>query len=390
MPPIQDSSLYHPPMPGRMDATELEKLHQGISDVMDKELLSGNFNGGILVAKDGNIIYEKYKGVKDLRGIDSITATTPFHIASTSKTFTAVAILQLVQQGKLNLEDTLQKFFPGFPYPSVTVKMLLSHRSGIPNYIYFIPNSKWDQKRMVYNQDVLDFLITQKPNPDFIPGKRFAYSNTNFVLLSMIVEKITGQPFPVYMQEHFFTPLQMNNTFIFQWQNDSANVIQSYTAGGTPWTHDFLEGTYGDKNVYSTPRDLLKWDQALYTEQIVNKALLDSAFTPRSMERPSIHNYGLGFRMMLLPSGKKVIYHNGRWHGFNSAFARLTDEKATIIVVGNRLSWKIYHIASKCYNIFGSYLPGEDSNDEETDSLNTTEVKTASKAKKVVSKRRRR
>ena len=388
--PIEDSLQFYPPTPVQISKTEFRKFYRSISGIMESELLNGNFNGGILVAKDGNIIYEHYKGFTNLKGPDSVTANTPFHIASTSKTFTAVALLQLVQQGKLSLRDSLTKFFPGFPYPAVTVKMLLSHRSGLPNYVYFIPNSKWDRKKMVYNQDVLDFLINKKPNADFIAGKRFAYSNTNFVLLAMIIEKLTGQPFPTYMQQHFFTPLQMNNTFIFTW-SDSAKVLQSYTAGGRPWEYDNLEGTYGDKNVFSTPRDLLKWDQALYTEQFINKALLDSAFTPYSLERPSVHNYGLGFRMMLLPSGKKVIYHNGRWHGFNSAFARLTDEKATIIILGNRLSWKIYHTASKCYNSFGPYFPGGKSDDdEETDSLSMGEAKTTPKLERAVASKTRR
>jgi CubicO group peptidase (beta-lactamase class C family) len=387
--PIEDSLQFYPPTPVQLDKTEFRRLYRSVSSIMESELLNGNFNGGILVAKDGNIIYEHYKGFTNLKGPDSVTANTPFHIASTSKTFTAVALLQLVQQGKLSLEDSLPKFFPGFPYPAVTVKMLLSHRSGIPNYVYFIPNSKRDKKKMVFNQDVLDFLITQKPNADFVAGKRFAYSNTNFVLLAMIIEKLTGQPFPVYMQQHFFTPLQMNNTFIFTW-SDSAKVLQSYTAGGRPWEYDNLEGTYGDKNVFSTPRDLLKWDQALYTEQFINKALLDSAFKPYSLERPSIHNYGLGFRMMLLPTGKKVIYHNGRWHGFNSAFARLTDEKATIIILGNRLSWKIYHTASKCYNCFGPYFPGGNSTEEDTDSLSLGEAKATPRLERaIVSKTRR-
>jgi CubicO group peptidase (beta-lactamase class C family) len=254
--------------------------------------------------------------------------------------------------------------------------MLLSHRSGIPNYIYFISNSKWDRKKMVYNQDVLDFLINNKPNSDFKAGTRFSYSNTNFVLLAMIVEKITGQTFPQYMQEAVFKPLQMNNSFVFTW-NDSAKVIQSYTNSGRLWQYDNLEGTYGDKNVYSTPRDLLKWDQALYSDNFISKALLDSAFKPYSFERPSVHNYGLGWRMMLLPSGKKVIYHNGRWHGFNSAFARLTDEKATIIILGNRLTWKIYKAASKSYNIFGNYFPEENKEEEETDLIAINDKKTS-------------
>jgi CubicO group peptidase (beta-lactamase class C family) len=378
----EDSLLFYPPTPEKIEKAEFRKLYREISALMDTNLLNGNFNGGILIAKSGNIIYEKYKGFKNPGGNDSLNANTPFHIASTSKTFTGIAILKLVDQGKLLLEDSLQKFFPAFPYSNITVKMLLNHRSGLPNYIYFISNSKWDKKRMVYNQNVLDFLITNKPNADFKAGTRFAYSNTNFVLLALIIEKITGQTFPEFMQQHIFTPLQMTNSFVFTW-NDSAKVISSYLSSGTTYQNDNLEGTYGDKNIYSTPRDLLKWDQALYSDNFIRKDLLDSAFTPYSFERPSVHNYGLGWRMMLLPKGKKVIYHHGRWHGFNAAFARLTDEKATIIILGNRLTWKIYHAASKSYNIFGSYFPDEKIETEETDSVVINDKKTSPKLKQI-------
>ena len=357
-PPKDDSLSYYPPTPGKLNQNQFRIYYRQISWIIDSTLQTRNFNGGILVAKDGNILYEKYKGLRDLRGTDSITAETPFHIASTSKTFTGIATLRLVQQGKLNLNDSLQLFFPGFPYPSVTVKMLLNHRSGLPNYVYFISSSKLAKKRVIYNSDVLDVLMNEKPNADFKAGTRFSYSNTNFVLLAMIIEKLTGVPFPDHMQQTIFTPLQMKNSFVFTW-NDSARVTMSFTPGGKLWEYDNLEGTYGDKNIFSTPRDLLKWDQALYTEQIISKAMLDSAFTPYSFERPSIHNYGLGWRMMNLPTGKNIIYHNGRWHGFNSAFGRLTDEKAVIIVLGNRQSWLPYQAAIKCYNIFGPYFPDE-------------------------------
>jgi CubicO group peptidase (beta-lactamase class C family) len=142
-------------------------------------------------------------------------------------------------------------------------------------------------------------------------------------------------------------------------------VISSYNYNNTVWDNDFLEGTYGDKNVYSTPRDLLKWDQALYTDQLIRKSLMDTAFTPYSNERPSVHNYGLGFRMLNLRNGKKVIYHFGRWHGFNSAFARLTEEKATIIILGNKFNRNIYSVAHKAYDLFGNYEQNPNDDDYE-------------------------
>ncbi len=216
----------------------------------------------------------------------------------------------------------------------------------------------------VTNQDVLDFLITKKPNRSFSPNRRFSYSNTNFVLLALIIEKISGQPFASFMKERIFDPLQMKDTYVYS-RADSAIAVPSFNYNNSHWQNDRMEGTMGDKNIYSTPRDLLKWDQALYTDQFLNKSLLDSAFSPNSLERPSIHNYGLGWRMLLIPNGKKVIYHFGRWHGFNAAFARLIDEKVTIIILGNKYNRNIYSAAHKAYDLFGDYKQTKDNRDDD-------------------------
>jgi CubicO group peptidase (beta-lactamase class C family) len=360
----EDSLQYYPPTPGQLNKQEFRKYVRELSSFFQSRLITRSFNGCILIAKDGHPLYEKYIGFADMRTKAPMTDTTSIHIASTSKTFTGVAVLRLVQENKLSLNDTIQKFFPGLPYPGVTVKMLLSHRSGLPNYVYFMDKSGWDKKKQVTNNDMLDVLYKEQPGKYYQPGKRFSYCNTNFVLLAMIVEKVTGMPFPQYMQQKYFGPLQMNHTYVFTLA-DMDRATRSFKYNGVIWDNDHLEGTYGDKNIYSTPKDLLKWDQALYTDQLLSKALLDSAFTPYSNERPSIHNYGLGFRMLNLRNGKKVIYHFGRWHGFNAAFARLTDEKATIIILGNKYNRNIYSTANKCYDIFGNYGPGSDNNEED-------------------------
>ena len=369
---------YYPPTPAQLTKEQFRQYRRSLNDFFDTTLLNKSFNGGILIAKDGAVIYEKYKGWTDLRKKDlpagqagSMTSITPMHIASTSKTFTAIAILMMVQENKLSLDDSLNKFFPGFPYPGITVKMLLNHRSGLPNYVYFIPNSKWDKKKYVTNSIVLDLLYTGKPNRSFSPDTHFSYSNTNYVLLASIIEQVSGKLFPGYMKEKIFEPLQMNHTHIFTLA-DTLTVTPSFNYNGNFWENDNLEGTYGDKNVYTTPQDLLKWDQALYTGQLLNKTMLDSAFAPQSFEKPSIHNYGLGWRLQLLPNGKKVIYHFGRWHGFNAAFARLTDEKVTIIILGNRFTRSIYNTAVLSYDIFGDYMQRKNFTDDDSDSPEST------------------
>jgi CubicO group peptidase (beta-lactamase class C family) len=380
-----DSLQYYPPTPGAMDPVEFRFYYRELSRFFDSTLFRTNFNGGVLVAKNGVVLFEKYKGRPDLRKPDSITANTPFHVASVSKTFMGIAILRLVQENRLSLNDSINSFFPDFPYPGITVQMLLNHRSGIPNYLYFMDKSDWDKKIYATNEDVLNIIYRDKPARSFPPDKRFSYSNTNFILLAMIIEKVTGQSYPDYMKEQLFTPLQMNNTYVFTLK-DTLSAIPSFTAGGTYWNNDFLEGTYGDKNIYSTPQDILKFDQALYTNQVIRPTLLDSAFTPYSNERASIHNYGLGWRLQMLPNGKKIIYHFGKWHGFNAAFARLTDEKVTIIILGNRFTRAVYNSAHACYDVFGNYLHPKEMDADEADSQSTAVPQ--SKAKLPARKRR--
>ena len=344
---------------------EKARYHNAVQNVLEHSLLRTRFNGGILIAKDGNIVYEKYIGFADLkpRHQDSVTANTPFQIASTSKTLTAGAILKLIQEGKISLEDSISKFFPGFPYPGITVKSLLSHRSGLPNYLYYMEKSPWDRKKLASNADVLKTLYDWHPAPAYRPNARFHYCNTNYVLLALIIEKVSGLPYPVYMKKNIFDPLGMTHTFVHT-MNDSLSVTQSYKPNGGLWTLDYSDGPYGDKNIYSTPEDLLKWDQSLYQHIILNQPILDSAFTPYSNERPGIKNYGLGWRMLDFPNGKKVIYHNGHWHGFNSAFARLTDEHATIIILSNRFNPAVYTTAKRLYNLFGNYDGRNDEGEE--------------------------
>lgn len=364
-PTDQDSLQYYPSTPVELDKKEFRYYYRLAKDHFNKNL-SRNFNGGLIIAKNGAVIYEKYSGFTDLRKNDTLNESSALHIASVSKTFTAMAILRLKETGSLSLDDSLGKFFPAFPYTGITVRMLLSHRSGLPNYLHYLSALKKNDT-CYSNDDVLNSLYNLQPKVDCRPGTRFCYSNTNYVLLAMIIERVTGEPFPTHLKRVFFDPLQMNNSFVST-RIDSTS-IPSFDGYGRYWTPDPFDCTYGDKNIYSTPKDMLKWDQALYSNQMFRKETLDSAFTPLSNERPSVHNYGLGWRMLNLPNGKKVLYHNGRWHGTNAAFVRLMDEKATIIIIGNKYNRNIYTAAKTAYDIFGNYLQDKSNRNFESDTL---------------------
>ena len=385
--PVHDTLAPKP-----LSNEEFQYYANVVKNHFEGSLLNRGFNGQMLIAKNGTVVFEKTVGFADMRTKDSLSENTPLHIASVGKTFTGMAILNLMEEESLQLDDTIGKFFPGFPYQGITVKMLLSHRSGLPNYLNYLSELK--VKDTCYsNQDVLNSLYTLKPGLESRSGTRFNYSNTNYVLLSMIVEKVTNESFPAYMKRIFFDPLQMTNTFVYANQ-DTLRPTPSFEWTGRFWEPDPFDCTYGDKNIYTTANDLLKWDQALTNGLLFKKETMDAAYTPLSNERRSIHNYGLGWRMMIFPNGKKFVYHNGRWHGSNAVFVRFPDENATMIVIGNKYNRNIYNSAAKAYNIFGNYLPGQskqyDENAPDDNSVGENSIKEETPAPKTKSSKRRR
>jgi CubicO group peptidase (beta-lactamase class C family) len=309
-----------------------------VQDFYENHLVKTGFNGAILVAKNGQILFERYKGYSNFVTKDTINEHTPFHLASISKTFTGMAVLKLWEDGRISLDDTLQKYFPQLPYHGITIKMLLSHRSGLPNYLYFM-DSIWDKHKEMTNEDVLHALIQHHPHIQNLPDRGFQYCNTNFMLLALIVEEITGEKFPDYMKQNVFEPLGMNDTYIFSIK-DTADYIPTWSVS-RPFLMDPYDCTYGDKNVYSTVHDLFLWDKSLYQHTFLKKSTLDMAFTPMSNEHRSKHNYGLAWRLFIT-NGDTVVYHNGKWHGTNTSFIRLIQDTATIIVLGNKENRNIY------------------------------------------------
>ena len=348
------------------DPAQVNEWKQIIGSYFDT-ILSGKLNGQFLVAKNGEILFEAYAGKTWLHK-DSLTKMnehSSLHLASVTKTFTAIAILKLQEKGLLKLDDEVSRYLTGFPYPGITLKMLLNHRSGLPNYVHNLTNWGWPESQMATNNDLLRLLNTVKPPLTFPPNTRFTYCNTNYALLALVIEKVSGKSYPVYLDRNIFKPLGMNDTYVFELK-DTATAIPSYDWKGQLIPFNYLDGIYGDKNIYSTVRDLYKWDQALYTRAIVSAPSLEASYTPYSFEKPGIKNYGLGWRMFNFPDNKKIIFHNGWWHGNNNAFQRLIQDSATIICLGNRFSRANYSVIQLSY-LFGNY-PFEIEQEEGTDS----------------------
>ena len=352
----KESSVIKPyslPAPAPLNEKEKKEYAIKCNYWYDSILKNTGFNGGILVAKNGNIIFEKYQGNAHLGLNEPVNNTTSFHIASVSKTFTAMAILKLWQEGKIDIDKQYSFYFPSFNYPGVTIRSLLSHRSGLPNYLYFMDELGWDQSKYITNQDVYDKLVTRKAELKDItsPNTHFDYCNTNYALLALLIEKISNSSYPQYIKTNFFEPLQMNHSFVFT-SADSIKTTPSYDWRGQIIPLNYLDKVYGDKNIYSTVEDLLKWDRILSTNLLFTKETLKQAYTPYSNERDGIKNYGLGWRMNIYSDSNKIIFHNGWWHGNNAVFIRMIKEDATIILLGNRYNRGIYK-AKNMITIFG-------------------------------------
>lgn len=344
-------------IPKNLSKTEFVKYNSLSAAFYDLYLRRSQFNGAMLVAKKGQIVFEEYAGLHSTETRDSLNQNTPFHLASVSKTFTGMAICKLWEDGKLQLDDEVSKYFNQFNYPGLTIRHLLTHRSGLPNYVHVIPESYKGRGIPLSNQDILQFFIDHKSELGIgRPDRQFVYCNTNYAVLALIIEKVSGLTYAEYLKQAFFIPLGMKNSFVCTSRAEQ-EANPSYNWRNQKERFTFQDLVYGDKNIYSTPRDLLKWDIALSNGKLFREETLNAAFSGYSFERKGIKNYGLGWRLYLYPDNRKIIYHNGWWHGNNTVFARLVDDSATVIILGNKFNKRIYD-SKKLYAAFGSYEEG--------------------------------
>jgi CubicO group peptidase (beta-lactamase class C family) len=333
------ATLYEPDFSFQpLSKQAVEAYRAAAEDYYNKHLANSGFNGAILVAKNGQVIFEDYKGYINFKTQEPVTPNTPFHLASISKTFTGMTVLRLWEQGRISLDDDILKYFPTLPYHGVTIKMLLSHRSGLPNYLNFM-DSFWNKYQKATNQDVVNYMAVHKPKIEAMPGRVYHYNNTNFMLLALVIEQITHQPYPQYMKDSVFTPLGLKDTYVFSIK-DTGNYTPTYI-GRWPYPMDHLDCTYGDKNIYSTVRDLFEWDKALYMHTFIKASTLNMAFTPQSNEHRTMHNYGFGWHLYF-NHGDTIVYHNGKWHGENNNFTRFVQQTGTLIILGNKHDGNIF------------------------------------------------
>jgi CubicO group peptidase (beta-lactamase class C family) len=288
----------------------------------------------LAVMRDGQIVKAKGYGLSNIELNVPVSPQTIFQSGSVGKQFTATGIMMLVEEGKIGLDDKVAKYFPGAPesWNTFTVRHLLTHTSGIKEYT----GRDFDYRRDYMEEDLLK--MAQAQPFDFAPGDKWSYSNTGYMLLGMLIHKVTGKFYGDFLQERVFKPLGMTTTRIIS----EADIVPNRAAGyrlvkgvvkNQEWVNPTLNTT-ADGSLYFTVLDLAKWDAALYTEKLLKKTSLDLMWTPVKLNNGKTHPYGFGWRVAEM-NGHRLIEHGGSWQGFTTGISRYVDDKLTVVALTN-------------------------------------------------------
>ena len=304
----------------------------------------GQFNGGIIVAIAGKPIYRKAFGYANFQSHTTFTPSTISNIGSVAKQFTAMTIMMIAEQNKVKYDDAVSKYIPevGGTLNGITLRHLLNHTSGIPD----VGDLGIDHPKLT-NEEVLARLA----KPGFLvsrPGEKYRYSNPNYVLLAVVTERVSGRRFADFLSEKILKPLRMVNTFVHDGSRREPIVTATaYDQFGNLANDDAL--ITGSGGMYSTLDDLLKWDQALYTERLISQSTLAEAFTPGRVKEGTT-TYGFGWNLGE-QEGHKYVWHQGATGGFRALIERRLTEKITVIILTNKGNSKRLEINDAILNI---------------------------------------
>jgi CubicO group peptidase (beta-lactamase class C family) len=321
---------------------------------LDKIFASApGFSGVLLVAEKGKPVYHKAFGYKSFITKEPMETSTIFELASVSKQFTAMTIMQMKEAGKLSFDDPIERYIAGLPYTGITIRHLLTHTSGLPDYQQ-VMDEHWDKSKVAGNADNIKYLIQYHPEKHFEPGEKYEYSNTGFMLLASITEKVSGEDFIEYCRKRFFIPAKMTSTDIrtIDQKKKLRNLAlghiyvkdeQRYVPADSFPQFNYaiwLGNRIGPGRVSSTSEDLLKWDRLLYSNTLVKAATLKEAFSPARLNNGSASNYGFGWKIKESNKGK-VVWHDGDNPGYATEFIRYIDADKTIILLCNNAHVKM-------------------------------------------------
>ncbi len=316
-----------------------------LQDAFDRAAEEG-FSGVVLVAEDGNILFEKAAGYRNFEEMIPLQPDDIFELASVSKQFTATLIMMSKEKGLLDFDDAVEGFIKT-PYPGLTIRHLLTHTSGLPDY-QAIMDKHWDKSKVAGNEDILEYLRTYAPPMHFAPGEKYEYSNTGYVLLGSILEKATGKDYVTLAREWIFEPVGMKSTAVRSLEEKAAlnnlavghlkdqngkyvNANRFRSADYTIW----LGSRKGPGRISSTAQDLLKWDQALYTTDLVKQTTLVEAFSPYRLNDGTRSYYGFGWELEPKSPFGRMVFHTGDNPGYKTIIVRYVEENKTIIILNN-------------------------------------------------------
>ena len=329
-----------------------------VSDYVRAEMQKQHIPGlALLVARDGKIVRADGFGVANVELQVPVKPETVFQSGSVGKQFTATAVMMLVEQGKIGLDDPLTKYFPDAPasWNDVTVRELLSHTAGFTDY-----PEKFDFRKD-WTEDELLKMVEGMPLA-YPPGTKWDYSNLGYLTLGLLIHRVTGEFYGDFLQERIFKPLDMKTTRIIS----EADIIPNRAAGyrlekgelkNQEWVAPMVNTT-ADGSLYFSVLDLAKWDAALYTEKLLKRSSLDLMWTPVKLKdgQPNKDGYGFGW-FVGSQHGHRVVHHDGAWQGFKSAIARYTDDKLTVVVLANLAEAKPGEIAEHVADMYLSAGP---------------------------------
>jgi len=306
-----------------------------------------NFSGVILYAEKGKTKFLKAYGFRNYNTRQPLQTTDIFELASVSKQFTSMIIMMLQEEGKLSYDDLVEKYLV-IPYKGITIRHLLTHTSGLPDY-QAIMDAHWDKSKVAGNKDILEYLNLYAPLQNFEPGTKYEYSNTGYILLASIAEKVTGIDFITLCRSRIFSPLDMNSTEIRSLEKkantenfaighiyvkESARFVRADSFLSSDYTI-WLGNRKGPGRISSNAEDLLIWDQALYSSKLAKPATVKQAFTPGILNDGSSIQYGFGWMIKTNEKGEKVIWHSGDNPGYKTRIMRYPATKQTLIVLCN-------------------------------------------------------
>lgn len=322
--------------------SQSERLDSLFTALHQKE----KFNGNVLIADKGKVIYEKSFGLAERENQRKLNANSVFELASVSKTFTAMGIVLLEKQGKLKYDDPIEKYIPELAfYGKITLRNLLNHTSGLPDYMELF-EEKWDKTKFATNQDIVKEFAKHQPKLLFPIGEKYEYSNTGYALLGLIIEKVSKQTFGDFLAKNIFKPLKMNASLVYRGKykpqkidnyafsyvgNDLQNALH---LGKEHYTY-YLDGIVGDGMVNSTTSDLLKWDRALYRNQFINDKDREIIFKSVKTNNGEETRYGFGWQVANSKKYGKIASHTGGWMGYVTLIERHLDKDKTIIMLQN-------------------------------------------------------